>query len=142
LTTNAVFFGDLNSRTFASVVGDINFVQDNHSLSVKEGTICGLHFQTPPMAQGKLIRVPRGAIFDGTVDIRKASPTYGQHVCAVLSSENWQQLWVLTGLALGFRTLEPDTEVIYKTTQFYGPANERGIVWNDPACYSAAILPP
>jgi dTDP-4-dehydrorhamnose 3,5-epimerase len=128
------FFSEIYSyRTLRSIIGDIHFVQDNYSLSVQQGTVRGLHFQTPPMAQGKLIRVPRGAIFDVAVDIRRASPTYGQHVCAVLSSENWQQLWVPAGFAHGFCTLEPNTEVIYKTTQFYSPADERGIVWNDPA---------
>ena len=128
------FFSEIyNHRTLKSIIGDIHFVQDNYSLSVKQGTVRGLHFQTAPMAQGKLIRVPRGAIFDVAVDIRRASPTYGQHVCAVLSSENWQQLWVPAGFAHGFCTLEPNTEVIYKVTQFYSPADERGIAWNDPA---------
>jgi len=121
-----------NEAKFSGAVGAVRFVQDNHSLSVKQGTVRGLHFQTAPMAQGKLIRVPRGAIFDVAVDIRRASPTYGQHVCAVLSSENWQQLWVPEGFAHGFCTLEPNTEVIYKVTQFYSPADERGIAWNDP----------
>jgi dTDP-4-dehydrorhamnose 3,5-epimerase len=122
-----------NEAKFSCVVGPVRFVQDNHSLSAKEGTVRGLHFQTPPMAQGKLIRVPRGAIFDVAVDIRRASPTYGQHVCAILSSENWRQLWIPAGFAHGFCTLEPNTEVIYKVTEFYSPADERGIVWNDPA---------
>ena len=93
----------------------------------------GLHFQAPPHAQAKLVRVLRGAIFDVAVDIRIGSPTYGQHVSAVLSAANWQQLWIPTGFAHAFCTLRPDTEVLYKVTDYYAPACDRGLRWNDPA---------
>jgi dTDP-4-dehydrorhamnose 3,5-epimerase len=109
------------------------FVQDNHAMSVDRGVVRGLHLQIAPSAQGKLIRVVRGAIWDVAVDIRPGSPTYGRHVGAVLSAENWQQLWIPAGLLHGYCTLEPDTEVIYKVTAPWDRAAERGVVWNDPA---------
>jgi dTDP-4-dehydrorhamnose 3,5-epimerase len=108
------------------------FVQDNHSLSREAGVVRGLHCQLAPSAQGKLIRVVRGAIWDVAIDIRHGSPTYGQHVAVVLSAENWQQLWIPRGFLHGFATLVPDTEVIYKVTAPYDPVHERAVIWNDP----------
>lgn len=128
------FFSETyNERTLSEAGIQARFVQDNHSLSTDRGVVRGLHFQTPPHAQDKLVRVSRGSILDVAVDIRRGSPTYGRHVAVKLSAENWQQLWVPKGFAHGFCTLEPDTEVIYKVTDYYAPECDKGIAWNDPA---------
>ena len=128
------FFSEtFSARDLAAAGIAESFVQDNHSLSRMKGVVRGLHFQIPPRAQGKLVRVTRGAILDVAVDIRRGSPTYGQHVAMMLSAENWRQLWVPSGFAHGFCTLEPDTEVQYKVTDYYAPECDRGIRWNDPA---------
>lgn len=111
---------------------DIEFVQDNYSFSTEKGVVRGLHFQAPPHAQDKLIRVIRGAILDVAVDLRRSSPTYGRHVSAVLSAENWAQLLVPVGFAHAFLTLEPDTEVAYKVSAYYAPECDKGLRWNDP----------
>jgi len=128
------FFSEtFNAARFAEAGISAPFVQDNQSLSEQRGTIRGLHCQISPNIQGKLVRVVKGAIWDVAVDARHGSPTYGQHVAAVLSAENWSQLWVPGGFLHGFCTLEPGTEVIYKVTAPYDRAAERGVIWNDPA---------
>lgn len=129
------FFSETYSRkVLRELAGlDVEFVQDNQSLSVQKGVVRGLHYQLPPMAQDKLIRVTRGAVLDIAVDIRRHSPTFGQHVSAVLSGDNWRQIFVPRGFAHGFVTLEPNTEVLYKVSNYYSPADDRGILWNDPA---------
>ena len=122
-----------NAQTMADAGIDLAFVQDNHSLSAQAGTLRGLHFQTPPMAQGKLVRCGRGALFDVAVDIRSGSPTYGQWFGVELSAENGRQLLVPIGFAHGFVTLNDDTEICYKCTAPYAPECDAGIAWNDPA---------
>jgi len=128
------FFSETyNKQALAQAGVALDFVQDNHSLSVSRGVIRGLHFQTPPFGQDKLVRVVRGAILDVAVDLRRGSPTFGQHVSAVISAEEWNQILVPVGFAHGFCTLEPNTEVIYKVTNYYSPAHDKGVRWNDPA---------
>jgi len=109
-----------------------DFVQDNQSSSIRAGTLRGLHFQLPPAAQAKLLTVIRGKILDVVVDIRRGSPTYGKYVSAELSSESGHQLYVPVGFAHGFLTLEKDALVMYKVSQYYAPAHDTGIRWNDP----------
>jgi dTDP-4-dehydrorhamnose 3,5-epimerase len=109
-----------------------DFVQDNHSHSQARGTLRGLHCQIAPAVQGKLVRVVRGAIWDVAIDARHGSPSFGKHVAAELSAANWQQLWIPPGFLHAFLTLEPDSEVVYKTTDYYNKDSERGIIYNDP----------
>lgn len=111
---------------------DIDFVQDNHSFSREQNTVRGLHFQSPPHAQDKLVRCGRGRLFDVAVDIRKGSPTYGQWYGIELSFENGKQLLVPKGFLHGFSTLEPDTEIIYKCSDVYAPESEGAVQFNDP----------
>jgi len=106
------------------------FVQDNHSMSRDVGTVRGLHFQSPPNAQGKLVRCGRGRLFDVAVDVRKGSPTYGQWVGEELSFENGKQLWIPIGFLHGFMTLEPETEIIYKCTDHYSPECDGAVRWD------------
>lgn len=128
------FFSETyNRRRLAEAGFAAEFVQDNHSFSGAEGVVRGLHFQSPPFAQGKLVRVIRGAILDVAVDIRRGSPTFGDHAAVELSAVNWRQLLVPAGFAHGFVTLEPDTEVLYKVTAYYAPEHDHGILWSDPA---------
>lgn len=107
------------------------FIQDNHSRSSK-GVLRGLHYQLPPHAQGKLVRVISGAVFDVAVDIRRSSPTFGQWVGAELSAENHRQLWIPPGFAHGFVVLSDTADFVYKTTAYYAPESDRGLLWNDP----------
>jgi dTDP-4-dehydrorhamnose 3,5-epimerase len=128
------FFSETYSKKVLEAAGfTAEFVQDNHSRSPVKGTVRGLHFQAPPFAQDKLLRVTRGAILDVAVDIRKGSPTYGVAVAVELSAENWRQLLVPKGFAHGFQTLTEDCEVLYKVTDYYAPASEAGLLWSDPA---------
>src|SRR5690349_17153713 len=106
-------------RAFAAAGMGDTFVQDNHALSAAKGTVRGLHFQTPPFAQAKLVRVTRGAILDVAVDIRVGSPTYGKHVATTISAAAWNQIYIPIGFAHGLVTLEPDTEVLYKVSNYY-----------------------
>jgi len=118
------------------------FIQDNHALSTQRGVLRGLHLQVPPSAQGKLVRVVRGAIWDVAVDVRHGSASFGKWVAAELSAENWQQLWVPAGFLHGYCTLTEVTEVIYKVSGPYDRAAERGVIWNDPDLALPWPLPP
>ena len=125
------FFESFNHKKFEEAIGrEVTFVQDNHSKSSK-GVLRGLHYQIPPHAQGKLVRVVQGEVFDVAVDIRKSSPTFGQWVAEVLSAENKKQLWIPEGFAHGFLTLSETAEFLYKTTDYYAKDSERCIKWDD-----------
>ena len=127
------FFAETYSRRKYSELGiDVEFVQDNHSLSRDVGTLRGLHFQASPHAQAKLVRCGRGAIFDVAVDIRLGSPTYGKWEGYELTAENGGQLYVPVGFAHGFVTLEPESEIVYKCSDYYAPETEGAVLWNDP----------
>ena len=126
------FFAEIySSRKYSELGINAQFPQENHSVSGEVGTLRGLHFQAPPMAQGKLVRCGRGAIFDVAIDIRKGSPTYGSWEGYKLSAENGHQLFIPPGFAHGFVTLEPDTEIIYKCTEYYSKEAEGALAWND-----------
>jgi dTDP-4-dehydrorhamnose 3,5-epimerase len=127
------FFSEVwNKARWREAGIDIDFVQDNHSLSNSTGVLRGLHFQAPPMAQAKLVRVTRGAVFDVAVDIRTGSPTFGQWVARTLSARGWNQLFVPVGFAHGFLTIEPETEVQYKVSAPFSASHDRAIRFDDP----------
>ncbi|MBV9107076.1 MAG: dTDP-4-dehydrorhamnose 3,5-epimerase [Verrucomicrobia bacterium] len=120
-----------NDLAFRQEIANTTFVQDNQSVTAKKGTLRGLHFQKPPFAQGKLVRVVRGSIFEIAVDIRAGSPTYRRHVAIALNAEEGSQLWVPPGFLHGFCTLEDTTEVFYKVTSYYSATHDAGVLWND-----------
>lgn len=127
------FFSEVyNKQALAEVGINDGFVQDNHSLSGEKGTVRGLHFQIDPHPVAKLVRVTRGAIWDVVVDLRHGSPTFGQHVAVELSADNWEQIYVPIGCAHGFCTLKPNTEVVYKVTDYWSSEVDKGVLWNDP----------
>jgi dTDP-4-dehydrorhamnose 3,5-epimerase len=127
------FMESFNQTAFDEAVGrHVAFVQDNHSRSAK-GVLRGLHYQEPPHAQGKLVRVTSGRVFDVAVDIRPSSPTFGQWVGVELSAENHRQLWLPEGMAHGFLVLSDSADFLYKTTDYYAPSHERSLLWSDPA---------
>ncbi|MHC4980982.1 MAG: dTDP-4-dehydrorhamnose 3,5-epimerase [Planctomycetota bacterium] len=128
------FFSETyNRRALAEAGLELDFVQDNDSLTAEPGTVRGLHFQVPPFAQHKLVRVVRGAILDVAVDLRRGSPTRGRHVAVQISAEEWNQVFVPAGFAHGFCTLKPDTHIVYKVTSHYSPQHDKGLLWSDPA---------
>src|SRR5262249_52306277 len=130
--TRGNFSETYNTARFGEHGIKLNFVQDNQSWSASLGTVRGLHFQSPPKAQDKLVRVIRGRALDVALDLRRPSPAYGKWVAEELSAKNRKQFLIPAGFAHGFCTLEPDTEVFYKVTDYYSPAHDFGIAWNDP----------
>ena len=127
------FYESFNQEAFNKATGtSLQFVQDNHSRSAK-GVLRGLHYQLPPFAQGKLVRVTRGSVWDVAVDIRKSSPTFGQWVGIELNEDNHKQFWIPPGFAHGFVVLSDTADFLYKTTAYYSPTHDRGIRWDDPA---------
>ena len=127
------FFESFNRQAFREATGlDVDFVQDNHSKSAKN-VLRGLHYQLPPKAQGKLVRVVQGEVVDVAVDLRKGSKSFGKWVGETLSAENKKQMWIPPGFAHGFLTLSDTAEFLYKTTDYYAPEHERCIPWDDPA---------
>ncbi|MBC7768799.1 MAG: dTDP-4-dehydrorhamnose 3,5-epimerase [Phycisphaerales bacterium] len=127
------FSETFNAGSLAEALAGLSFVQDNQALTRAKGTLRGMHFQKPPKAQDKFVRVLRGAVLDVAVDIRPGSPTYGKWVAEELSAENRRQIFVPKGFAHGYLTLEPDTEVFYKVSDYYSRDHEGGIAWDDPA---------
>lgn len=127
------FAETFRDNLFAEQVGTFTFVQDNESLSVRQGTIRGLHFQSQPQPQGKLVRCTAGALFDVAVDIRHGSPTFGQWVGQTLTPDEGKQVWIPPGFAHGFCTLEPNTVICYKVTDYYSAECDKGLRWDDPA---------
>ena len=131
IDSRGFFFESFNQERFEKIVGrEIKFVQDNHSKSAKR-VLRGLHYQLSPKAQGKLVRVIQGEVFDVAVDLRKSSPTFGKWVGEILSSNNKKQMWIPEGFAHGFLTLSDTAEFLYKTTDFYSAADEHSILWDD-----------
>jgi dTDP-4-dehydrorhamnose 3,5-epimerase len=126
------FVETYNQKTFADAGINVTFVQDNQSFSRAAGTVRALHFQVPPLAQAKLVRVLRGSVYDAVVDVRAGSPTYGRWIAIELDAESGEELFVPRGFAHGFCTREGDTEVAYKVDNRYAPDHDSGIVWNDP----------
>jgi dTDP-4-dehydrorhamnose 3,5-epimerase len=125
------FMESYNRKAFNEAVGyDVDFVQDNHSRSAK-GVLRGLHYQLPPHAQGKLVRVTAGAVFDVALDVRRSSPRFGKWIGVELSSNNHRQLWIPEGFAHGFLVLSETADFLYKTTNYYSPHSERAVRWND-----------
>lgn len=118
---------------FANCVENLQFVQENQSLSIQAGTIRGIHFQSQPAAQGKLVRCLTGKLFDIAVDLRQGSPTFGQWISAILRPGLNNQLWIPVGFGHGFCTLEPNSIISYRVTNYYSPENDKGVAWNDPA---------
>ncbi len=127
------FFSETYHKKHLAEQGvNTKFMQDNHAFSARKNTVRGLHFQIPPFAQAKLIRVVQGAILDVAVDIRQGSPYFGQHVSAVISEKKWNQIFIPEGFAHGLVTLEDNTAVLYKVSNYYSPEHDKGLLWNDP----------